>query len=288
MSHADQITEKTDTEFDREVALIRRSDDPGTYDATLGDGWQIGAGINGGLLLAMAGNALRHTFLNEGHGDPLSISAYYLSASKPGPATLRTEVIRRGRSLSTGGVSLMQVDDSGRDVERIRALATYGALDALSDDIRTSAIAPDLPPPDDCVSNDLAPTVFKSDATLLDRIDLRLDPACVGWAIGEPSHRGMLRGWLRLADGREPDPLMLLLALDALPPVTFDFGEVGWAPTLELTAHLRAKPAPGWLKVTHATRNYAGGLFEEDAEVWDSTGRLVAQSRQLARAPRPS
>ena len=58
------------------------------------------------------------------------------------------------------------------------------------------------------------------------------------------------------------------------------------APTLELTTHVRAKPAPGWLKVQHRTRNFAGGMFEEDCEVWDSSGRLVAQSRQLARLPR--
>jgi hypothetical protein len=133
---------------------------------------------------------------------------------------------------------------------------------------------------------DLAPADFRATASLLDRFDLRLDPACVGWALGEPSRRGIIRGWLRLADGREPDPLMLLLAVDALPPVTFDLGLPGWAPTLELTVHLRARPAPGWLRVVHSTRNFAGGFLEEDAEVWDSDGRLVAQSRQLAKAPR--
>jgi len=52
--------------------------------------------------------------------------------------------------------------------------------------------------------------------------------------------------------------------------------------------HVRARPAPGWLKVRHETRNLAGGMFEEDCEVWDSAGRLVAQSRQLARQPRPA
>jgi hypothetical protein len=91
-----------------------------------------------------------------------------------------------------------------------------------------------------------------------------------------------------MADGREPDPLSLLLAVDALPPVTFDLGIAGWAPTLELSAHVRARPAPGWLRVRVSTRNLAGGLLEEDAEVWDSTDRLVAQSRQLARVPRRS
>ncbi len=81
--------------------------------------------------------------------------------------------------------------------------------------------------------------------------------------------------------------MALLLVVDALPPVTFDLGLPGWAPTLELTAHVRARPAEGWAIVRHATRNISGGHFEEDCEVWDSGGRLVAQSRQLALIPRP-
>lgn len=274
----------TDSEFDRGIAVRERGE--GVYDADLDPGWQVGAGINGGLLLAVAGNALSHRFAPS-HPHPVSISAYYLSASQAGPAVLRTETVRHGRTMSTGQVSLVQSDAHGEPVERIRALATYGDLDALPDDVHTSATPPELAPPEECLGAELAPASFRTNASLLDRFDLRLDPSCVGWAVGEPSGRGLLKGWLRMADGREPDPLLLLLAVDALPPVTFDLGLPGWAPTLELTAHLRARPAPGWLRVVHSTRNYAGGFLEEDAEVWDATGRLVAQSRQLARAPRP-
>jgi acyl-CoA thioesterase len=265
--------------------VVPRPGEETTYDAVLGTGWQIGAGVNGGMLLATLGNALAHAFADDGHPDPVAISAYYLSASRPGPATLRTEVLRRGRSMSTGQVTLVQEQD-GVEVERVRALATYGDLGGLPDDVRTTATPPDMPPPEQCVSSAMAPPDFMEQASLLERLDLRLDPSCVGWALGEPSGRGLLQGWLRLADGRQPDPLMLLLAVDALPPVTFDLGMLGWTPTLELSVHLRARPAPGWLAVTHRTRNFAGGLLVVDAEVWDSAGRLVAQSRQLARAPR--
>ena len=274
------------TEFDRGIAVSAHAGDPTTYDTELSAGWQIGAGINGGLLLASLGNALRATLsASGGHLDPVAISGYYLSASTPGPAVVRTEVLRSGRSLSTASASLVQVDGSG-EVERIRALATYADLGALTDDVRTTASPPDLPPPDHCVSSADAPPSFFEQAGLLERLDLRLDPAYVGWALGKPSGEGRIQGWLRMADGREPDPLLLLLAADALPPVTFDLGLLGWTPTLELTVHLRANPAPGWLRVVASTRNVAGGFLEEDAEVWDSQDRLVAQSRQLARAPR--
>jgi acyl-CoA thioesterase len=273
------------SEFDAGIALSARPDDPSAYDGALDPGWRIGAGVNGGMLLATAGHALSRVFADDGHPDPIAISGYYLSASRPGPATLSTEVLRRGRTMSTGQVSLVQTSGDGTDVERVRALATYGHLDRLPDDVRTTARPPQMPPPEECVGTEHAPPDFLEQASLLDRLDLRLDPACVGWALGKPSGRGLLQGWLRMADGREPDPLLLLLAVDALPPVTFDLGHFGWTPTLEISVHLRARPADGWLAVTHRTRNLAGGLLEEDAEVWDSTGRLVAQSRQLARAP---
>lgn len=264
-------------EFDEQIAVSRQ--DERTWGAELGAGWQVGGGVNGGYLLAVIGNALRHTFPDK--PDPIAVSAYYLSAAAPGAATIDVGVRREGGSVATAAADLRQGEDA-----RITALATYGDLDRLGDDVRTTAAEPHLPPPDECVPNSMAPPEVRAIAPLMDRFDMRFHPDHIGWAVGQPAGNGVLSAWFRLVDGREPDPISLLMVVDALPPVTFDLGMMGWAPTLELTAHVRARPAPGWLKVRHATRNVAGGMFEEDCEVWDSSGRLVAQSRQLARQPR--
>jgi len=275
--------------FDLATAVTPRPEEPSVFDAELHDGWRTGPGINGGLLLALAGRALSAELGDgvDGHLDPFSISGYYLSVGRPGPVTLRTETLRRGRTVSTGAASLSQSGDDGEPVDRLRVLATYGDLDAHAFDIRTTAAPPELPAPEDCVGTEVTLPEMLKQAPLLENIELRLDPGTAGWAVGAPTGRGVIRGWFRLRDGREPDPLMLLLAVDALPPVTLDLGITGWAPTLELTAHVRAKPAPGWLRLVHSTRNFAGGYLEQDAEVWDSAGRLVAQSRQLARVRLP-
>ena len=270
------------SELDQLLALSG-GEEPGSFRATIEDGWAIGPAVNGGVLLAMAGTALAATF-EDSHPHPLAVSGYFLSAGRSGAATLTTQVIREGRSMATGQASLVQ-DDGGEPVERLRVLATYGDLSRLSGDVRTSAEPPQLPDPDECLRASDGGAAGPA-ADFIRRFDMRIDPATAGWALGEPSRRGVIQGWLRMADGREPDPVMLLLAVDAFPPVTFDMGLAGWAPTLELSAHVRAAPAPGWLRVRVSTRNLAGGLLEEDAEVWDSQDRLVAQARQLARVPR--
>jgi hypothetical protein len=96
-----------------------------------------------------------------------------------------------------------------------------------------------------------------------------------------------MRGWFRLPGAEPVDTLALLCAVDAFPPTVFNARlPIAWTPTVELTAHIRARPAPGWLRCRFATRFVSAGFLEEDGEVWDSAGRLVGQSRQLALVPR--
>ncbi|NLU67028.1 thioesterase family protein [Streptomyces sp. HNM0574] len=269
------------SEFDRDTAVHPRADEPGVFDAGLSAGWAIGHALNGGYLLAVLGRALGEALP---HADPFTISAHYLSATTAGPAVVRTETIRTGRTMSTGSAGLFQTDESGEEVERIRVLGTYGELATLPEDVRTSAKPPEIPPLERCFGQQDNPAGADSGPAMGKRLDLRLDPATCGWALGAPAGKGEMRAWFQLADGRAPDPLSLLMTVDALPPTAFELGLSGWVPTVELTVHVRALPAPGPLRVAITTRNLAGGYLEEDTEIWDSADRLVAQSRQLARA----
>src|SRR6266545_3402705 len=140
-----------------------------------------------------------------------------------------------------------------------------------------------LPPVAECISGrpELPDGVRVG---LLDHVDIRIDPATTGWATGSPSGRLEMRGWVRFRDGRGADPLGLLQMVDALPPASFELGIQAWAPTVELTVYVRGLPAPGWLACVVRGQLWQDGWFDEEAEVWDAGGHLVAQSRQLAGA----
>jgi hypothetical protein len=121
-------------------------------------------------------------------------------------------------------------------------------------------------------------------------VEMRIRPGDEGFAVERPTGRAELAGWFALA-GQAPgdaiDAIGLLLAADAFFPPVFNAGITpGWVPTLELTVHIRAVPAPGPVAARFHSDVIAGGLLNEDGELWDSTGTLVAQSRQLALMPR--
>jgi hypothetical protein len=242
-----------------------------SYDVELEASWSIGTKPHGGYLLStMAGLAL-----DDDHPHPMAISAHYVQSPDAGPATVDVERLRTGRSVSSSRIRLAQ------DSIRVEALLTAGLLSPDADITWSSGEPPMLPPVEDCPRAPAeGPTGLR--VGQLDHCDLRLDPATAMWAVGAPTGRPEVRAWIRRDDGNDPSLLDLIVFADALPPVTFDLGLMGWVPTLELTVLIRALPAPGWIRAVQKGRLLQGGWLDEECELWDSEGRLVAQARQLA------
>ena len=70
-------------------------------------------------------------------------------------------------------------------------------------------------------------------------------------------------------------------------PCTPSSTRVGWVPTLELTVHVRRRPAAGWVQARLECDDVADGWMIETGSLWDETGALVARSRQLGLVMRP-
>jgi acyl-CoA thioesterase len=255
-------------EFDADTHLT--GDGP-VFETGISDRWDAMAGVNGGYMLALCTRALGQVLPFP---DPLVVSGFYLRPGSHGPGEVRTSVVRIGTTTAFGQASLWQ---DGR--ERVRATAAFIDLSASGrpgQPVYTGAAAPALPPPEECVG---LPQGALNSVPITDRIEYRATEE-PGWLRGQPSGHPAGEFWMRFRDGREPDLMSLPLFVDAAAPVAFEIGVL--STTIELTVHLRARPAPGWLACRAVTRYVADGYHEEDFEIWDSAGALVAQSRQLA------
>jgi Thioesterase-like superfamily len=276
---------RSSSAFDTATAVMasrpgrRGAEDISVHDIVIDPDWTIGGKPNGGYLLATMARAAGATVATvEGpdHPHPVTATATYVSSPDPGSAQVEVELLRRGRRMSQARARLVR--DGATFVEATFAL---GHLDAAAEPWWSDVAAPDLPPPDACVRlPNVGPSGF--DLPIMDLVDIRLDPAVMGFASGEPGGRGELRGWLTFVDGGAPDPLALLYVVDGFPPATFDLAATGWVPTLSLTAYVRAVPAPGPLLVRQRARLVEADMVDELCDVWDSRGRLVAQATQLA------
>jgi len=263
-------------EFDQATESTLIDDD--TFAATIEDGWDINGNANGGYLLALAVRAMRDA---SGRPDPISVTAHYLAPGKPGPVTIETKTVKAGRQLAT-------MTGSMRSGEReiLRALGTFGDVGAMGGGFSSVVGSPpDLPPADRCVVRDQKSGIVN--IGLMGRVRVHIRPEHAGFADGVRSGRALIEGWFEFGDGRPIDTLALMLVIDAFPPPVFNIDiPPGWVPTVELTAHVRGVPAPGPLRCRFHTEYVQNGFLQEDSEVWDSSGMLVAQSRQLALLPK--
>ncbi|HET9690369.1 MAG TPA: thioesterase family protein [Acidimicrobiales bacterium] len=260
------------SEFRTDTTVTRV--DERTWTGEVNPRWNIGANPNGGYLLAMVVRAMREL---AGKPDPLSMTAHYLSPPTAGPVTIEVDPVKPGRTFVNVTARLVQ---DGR--ERVRFLGVFGDLGAQRGPTRLAASPPALPPVEQCVSmRDLSAEAGRQVPEAMFRYDLLL-PRDTEWGKVEEGAPLGITGWIRLADGTEPDVLSLVTFADAFPPTVIGSVAAGWVPTLELTVHVRARPVAGWLIGRFTTRFLIDGLLEEDGELWDADGRPVALSRQLA------
>ena len=258
------------THFVSETAV--RSVGDGRFEGTVGSRWSIGDNPNGGYLVSIALMAFRQ--MAPAHPDPLTVTAHYLRPGVPDtPCEVAVEVVRTGRTLSTGRMTLSQEGKT-----RIEVLAAFGelhAVDARETDI--SIPAPVLPDPSVCPERSGEEQGIH--LPLLERLDIRIHPdQAKAGAAGEP----IVSGYIRFRDDQAPDTIASILMADSFPPSVFgSHGVIGWVPTIELTVHVRRRAAPGWLVGAFRTDDLNDGRMIESGALWDSTGALVAQSRQI-------
>jgi hypothetical protein len=271
-------------------AMVLTNAGDGVYLGELNEHWTIGEKVHGGAMLALCANAARTEL---GQGQPIAVSGNFLWAPDPGPMRVVTTVRKRGRRVSLIDVELSQGvrtgDERSREEQKtaVRAAVTLGEPEhhvppLLSVNPVIPLMQPEPPPGLEPIGSGhpMADIVHLAHGCDIRPSLTTMQPRSDG---GPP----VIEYWVR-PKGVAPDVLFALLCGDVSAPVTFGVNRFGWAPTVQLTAYLRALPADGWLRVLCTTVQIGQDWFDEDHIVVDSEGRIIVQSRQLALVPQGS
>lgn len=258
-------------QFDDETELVPVAE--GVWHTVPTDRWSIGENANGGYALSPVLRAMAEV---GAHPDPLSVTTHFLRPLQPDGdvAEVRAEVVRAGRTTSVVRGTLLH-----RGKERLTVVSALGDLSEPASEApgTIDVPPPPTPPPDSCRDrSDLEQGVV---LPILDRLDVRIHPDRSEHA---GSDEAVMEGWIRFSDGTEPSARSLPLLADAFPPSLYArFGRVGWVPTVELTVHVRRRPTPGWIQARFECDDLVDGRMVESGTLWDSSGAVVARSRQI-------
>lgn len=277
------------TQVQELTEVDRGGPDSITLRAHIDATFTIGPKVHGGTLQMVVAKAARTalTALTP-DGDrlaesaaamiPVAISSDYLTAPDAADIDLEISVRKRGRTVTVLTVDAVQLG---------RTVVSSSVTMARPDSGRPHHSAPTVL---DALPVEPSPTGIPLDGSPIAEvnhlgaaIDLVLDSETFPVVRGETGEP-LVRGWIR-PKGVEPDEYFTVLVGDISPPVVMNLALFGWAPTVQLTTYVRRHPAPGWLRFAATSSEVGPGMFEEDHLVVDSTGTVVAQSRQLALIP---
>ena len=243
----------------------------GLWRAVVPEHWFIVTGPNGGWIAAVFTRALAAAAGRS----PRSLSVHFLEAPAAGPVEVRAVVERAGGSTSFLSLRMTQ---EGRTVAL--ALGVCAEWREGAPEWRDLKM-PDVPAPEEAFAID-------PDRTTVPAFMRNYESRGVS-GVPRQGEAVPAIGWIRAAQPAPIDAPLVAALTDAWLPVAFvRLTEPAIVPTLDLTIHWRAPlPVDGWALLVMRSGTGAGGVWEEDGEVWSRDGVLLAQSRQLAILRRP-
>ena len=244
----------------------------GAFAATIGDTWWTPRGPLGGYVMALVLNAMTLT-VDDDERQVRSFTTHFLRPPQAGSVTITPQVERTGRSLTSVSARLEQEG-------KLLALALAAFSQPWESPTFDDVPMPDVAPPE----GREAPPQLPGGNNRPPFTDLVTMQHRFGELPFSGSDRGLTGGWLGLREERPVDALAVTLLADAWFPAPWPrLHQLAPAPTIDLHVHFRTPlPRPDGLLLGRFTnRVVRDGFFDEDGELWDESGTLVAQSRQL-------
>ena len=240
----------------------------------------VGNTPHGGYLLALMNKAMTEVLP---HPSAINSNIYYLDRTEPEPAELHIEILRTSRGSSMGQVKLIQNN-------KITCLYS-----SLCSDFQYTKGHSGLETPMPEIINSVEQDDFKvmnyenfklgSTPSFIQQLNMSVHPDHAWWdrEISTDAAEARCSAYLELQGG-VADTFVLSYLADILPPVVQNkYGPLGWVPTLTLTCNIRQLPKTNLLFIDGIAKDISNGYFEQDCNIWDMNGNLVATSRQLAK-----
>jgi len=240
----------------------------------------VGNTPHGGYLMAVMHKALTSILP---HSTAISSSVQYLDRIDAKTFELEVETFRTSRGTSSGIVKLKQDDKicttftgTCSDFEFMKG---YDDLQKPLPNIFNESDKKDYIKMNyDKISKGFTPAFIQ-------QLECLIHPDHAWWNrdSNDKNNDARCSAFLEMQGGI-PDQFCLSFYSDILPPVVSNkYGPLGWIPTITLTTHIRQLPSTSELYADFKATDINKGYFEQDCNIWDLNGNLVASSRQLTR-----
>jgi acyl-CoA thioesterase len=240
----------------------------------------VGNTPHGGYLMALMHNALTSILP---HSTAISSSVQYLDRIDAKTFELEVETFKTSRGSSSGIVKLKQDDKicttfTGTCSD-FQFMKGYDGLQKPLPNIFNESDKKDYIKMNyDKISKGFTPAFIQ-------QLECLIHPDHAWWNrdSNDKNNEARCSAFLEMQGGI-PDQFCLSFYSDILPPVVSNkYGPLGWIPTITLTTHIRQLPSTSELYADFKASDINKGYFEQDCNIWDLNGNLVASSRQLTR-----